>query len=169
MNMQNKPGWLGRRWPTWAFAAVFVGSIIVLALQQMEIRDLRSSLHTLSQGMRVEEVGSGASVARPAAPGTTDDPATRGQRELDRLKETSSRLASEIGQLEKMRADNKTLQSQLASPPVAALTPEETEALAQARERAMRIGCVNNLKQFGLAVKMWELDHGDVFPPDIVS
>lgn len=37
-------------------------------------------------------------------------------------------------------------------------------ALAKAKARAQRINCVSNLKQIGLACRMWSNDHGDKFP-----
>lgn len=37
-------------------------------------------------------------------------------------------------------------------------------ALAKAKARAQRINCVSNLKQVGLAYRMWSQDHGDKFP-----
>ena len=37
-------------------------------------------------------------------------------------------------------------------------------ALSQAKSRAQTISCVNNLKQVGLAFKIWELDHNSQFP-----
>lgn len=45
-------------------------------------------------------------------------------------------------------------------------------ALAKAKARAQRIQCVNNLKQCGLAVRIWEGDNGDKYPmavPNIPS
>jgi hypothetical protein len=40
-------------------------------------------------------------------------------------------------------------------------------AMAQAKQRAQAINCVNNLKQLGLAVKLYALDHNDRFPPAV--
>jgi len=37
-------------------------------------------------------------------------------------------------------------------------------ALAKAKARAQRINCVSNLKQIGLAFRMWSGDHGEKFP-----
>jgi prepilin-type N-terminal cleavage/methylation domain-containing protein len=37
-------------------------------------------------------------------------------------------------------------------------------ALAQSNKRALRIQCINNLKQIGLAFRVWGDDHGDKYP-----
>src|SRR5689334_12973894 len=37
-------------------------------------------------------------------------------------------------------------------------------ALSRAKVRAQRIHCVNNLKQIGLAMKLWADDHGGKYP-----
>jgi prepilin-type N-terminal cleavage/methylation domain-containing protein/prepilin-type processing-associated H-X9-DG protein len=37
-------------------------------------------------------------------------------------------------------------------------------ALAQAKAKAQRIACVNNLRQIGLGLKMWMHDHEDQYP-----
>ena len=37
-------------------------------------------------------------------------------------------------------------------------------ALARAKQRAQAINCVNNLKQVGLAFRIWEGDHDDKYP-----
>ncbi len=37
-------------------------------------------------------------------------------------------------------------------------------ALAKAKQKAQRISCVNNLKQIGIAYKVWANDNGDLFP-----
>ncbi|MCI0533622.1 MAG: DUF4190 domain-containing protein [Verrucomicrobiales bacterium] len=42
-------------------------------------------------------------------------------------------------------------------------------ALAKAKEKAQRIHCVNNMKQIGLAARIWAGNHGDKFPRDFAS
>ena len=42
-------------------------------------------------------------------------------------------------------------------------------ALAAAKRKAQRISCVNNLKEVGLAFKIWEGDNGDKYPMAVTS
>lgn len=51
-----------------------------------------------------------------------------------------------------------------AIPATAVMAAMLLPALAKAKERAQSISCVNNMKQQGLAFRMWALDHGDKFP-----
>ena len=37
-------------------------------------------------------------------------------------------------------------------------------ALAAAKKKAQKINCINNLKQVGLAFRIWEGDNGDKYP-----
>jgi prepilin-type N-terminal cleavage/methylation domain-containing protein len=39
--------------------------------------------------------------------------------------------------------------------------------LAAAKKKSSRIGCVNNLKEIGLAFRIWEGDNGDKYPMEI--
>ncbi len=40
-------------------------------------------------------------------------------------------------------------------------------ALASAKKKAQRINCINNLKQDGLAFRIWEGDNGDKYPMSV--
>jgi hypothetical protein len=40
-------------------------------------------------------------------------------------------------------------------------------ALSQAKGKAQRINCANNLKQIGLAFRTWAIDNGDQFPSNV--
>src|SRR5512135_3633400 len=42
-------------------------------------------------------------------------------------------------------------------------------ALAKAKARAQRINCVSNLKQIGIAFRMYSGDHDSKFPYDVTS
>ena len=47
---------------------------------------------------------------------------------------------------------------------VALLAAVLLPALTRSRHRPSRLNCVSNLKQIGLALRMWSNDHGDKFP-----
>ena len=138
-------------------------------MQQMEIRHLRQAIQDLSRGAAPKPglVPSPTVQTNDAAPRA--DSAARTQQEITRLKELAGQLAAEVTQLEQLRADNVKLRTELAAPPPGLLTPEETEALAKARERAEAIYCVNNLKQVALAMRMWASDNDGLAPPDVLS
>jgi hypothetical protein len=160
--------WLRRWWPALAPAAASLACAAVLTTQRAEIRDLNESIRVLSE-TPANEIGTAtSSSANPSA--TPSGAALREQEQIARLKEQAARLAAEIARLEEMQTENAGLRQQLAAP--AGFRPEELEgldALAKARERAMAIACVNNLKQIGLAARIWANDNHDVSPPDLLS
>jgi hypothetical protein len=93
--------------------------------------------------------------------------------ELDRLRQDEAeraRLKSEIAQLRKqlegrdaLRAENQRFKAGPAAPAAAA------DFFAAAQSRAECVSCVNNLKQIGLAARMWSNDHQGQYPPDFSS
>lgn len=53
--------------------------------------------------------------------------------------------------------------------PVAVVAAVTLPALAKAKGRAQSIACMNNLKQLGLAAKIYATDHNEVYPPDFLA
>jgi hypothetical protein len=156
--------WLRRWWPALVPAGLSLVCVVVLAVQQREIRALQKSINTLSESV-ANAVGN-SPLKRPGK--AIEAPSADHHQEIAQLKETARELTSQIAALEKLRVDNQKLRAELSAPPPG-LSPEETEALTKARERAERIACVNNMKQMGLAVRIWSGDSTDRFPPDVVS
>ena len=137
----------------------------MIITRQLEVRDLRQANAHLAEQCTTLRIAA-AAASRPQDEGVVDA-AVAEEKEIARLKEQAATLTTDVARLEKIQAENETLRKQ----PIAAagLTAEELEAVAQAREKAMSITCVNNLKQIGLAVRMWAMDHKDVFPSDFLS
>jgi hypothetical protein len=136
----------------------------VLTVQQKEIRDLKAALQAAPPAVPAQE-------SRPAAGEQVPNPARDAagssipeEAEIARLKALTDKLTTDVSRLEKIAAENEQLRKQLATGASATLTPEETKALEEARARAMSIQCVNNMKQLGLAARIWAVDHGDTTP-----
>ncbi len=162
-------GWLRRWWPVLAPATVSLACAVGLTLQQMEIRSLRQSIEQLSRGSAPKPGFVPAPTVQTNDAAPQADAAARTQQEVARLKELARQLAAEVAELEQMRTEKTKLRTQVAAPPPGFLTPEETEALAKAKERAESIACANNLKQIGLAMRTWALDNGDMSPPNVLD
>jgi hypothetical protein len=159
-----KPGgWLRRWWPALAPAAVSVACAMVLTAQQGRIRELKANIQALSQAPTTESNQPSNNAAAAL------DASAEIEQEINRLRELAGRLKVEIGQLQQLQTENVKLRAQVAAPPELGLTAEEAESLAKAKEKALSIACINNLKQFGLAVRIWALDNNESNPPNVLS
>lgn len=170
-------GWLRRLWPALAPATAALAGAVVLAFQQMEIRDLQETIRTLSKNLPVAQPTSGAAPnADEVRADASADPAGNEQAEIERLKQLATQLAAEVLALEQVQKGNEALRARLNASPT--LTQDEIDALAKAKEKAMSISCIINLRQFGLAVRQWALDNNEdkdaflppgSYPPDSLS
>lgn len=154
--------WLDSWRLTIATAGLALAALGLAAAQQLELRELRRQVEDLRQ-----QLESRAAPAAAAVPVASDpDLAGRERQDLERLRTEVARLQTEQADAGRLAAQNQRLRDELAALARQAL-PGEFEALREARDRAQRITCVNNIKQLGLAVRLYAVDHKDVFPPDI--
>jgi hypothetical protein len=161
----NRGPWLRRWWPALLPATLSFACAAVIVVQHQEIQQLEQSV----QKLQTESAAASASQNDSPAPNVSSpDSAAAQEQEIARLKEQVSALTAEISGLEKLRMDNQNLRSQLAAPAASGLTADETAGLAAARERAMRFACVNNMKQLGLAARVWAGDNNDFYPSNVV-
>ena len=100
-----------------------------------------------------------------------------------------ARLRNDVGQLRKQAADADAqrgqaareaaqLRTQLADAAqkledkgkdAAAALNMTPEQMVQAKQRAQSLMCLSNLKQIGLAARLYAGDHGKTFPPDLAT
>jgi hypothetical protein len=159
--------WLRRWWPALGPAAATLACAVVITVQQGEIRSLEAQIAALTPapaGTEQDSVDTSHAAATAAAPNTSVQQAE----EVERLGALTVKLQDELTRLQAIQKENAQLKSQLAARTATTLTAEEARALEAASEKASSTRCVNNLKQFGLAVRVWAIDNGNVTPPSIV-
>lgn len=161
-------GWVRRWWPALVPASVSLACAGIVALQQVQIQDVKRTLQALAPAANQTS----SLMAAPTVqnrPGDSVNGSSDQDQELDRLREEAARLRADVGRLEQLQTENTQLRAQLAQPVTPNLSPEDAEAMAKARERAQEIECVNHLKQLGLSVKTWALDNQDTYPQHVLQ
>jgi len=152
--------WL-RRWiPALGFAVWFVGCIIVLGVQSSRVAELKK---------RATVIEATQEIAPRTAAGATDSAAEierlkQDVADVQRLRAEIEQLRNELAELPKLRADNARLRAEMKSAGPAIPKPEE-DFFATQQDRQSRIVCINHIKQFCLAARMWLNDSkGEVMP-----
>lgn len=159
--------WFSRWWPALGPAAVSLACAALLTTQQIQINELQKQ--AAESGQKAAPANTPADLTSKGADSRTAAAATPEQVELQRLRELINKLTTDVSRLEQMLAENQKLRQQLAAASATTLSPDEVQNLEAARAKAMAIQCVNNMKQLGLAVKVWALDNGDMTPPDVLQ
>ncbi len=160
--------WIRRWWPALVPAAISVVCAAVIAAQHMEIQGLKAKIKILSQPTPADVPAPPTSTS-PAPTNSLLDPMVAEQQEIANLKTLIARLRDEAARLEQMAVENAKLRAQLAAPLPATVKAEELGALESAQQTAWRLRCVSNLKNLGLAVRVWAVDNSNSFPPDVPS
>ena len=156
--------WLNQWWPALGAAALSLACGVLLAVQHFEIQELKKSLPKLS---KPRQAIASPTTVEPATENT--EPVSAEQQEIARLGQEAAALSSQIKRLEDLHAQNIKLRAQLAASAAVAVTPQEQEAMAKAREQALARDCVNNLKQLALAARVWALDNEDHVPSNVLQ
>ncbi|HTL16684.1 MAG TPA: hypothetical protein VL793_05570 [Patescibacteria group bacterium] len=162
---RDSGSWLSRWWAALAPTVVTLACAATLTAQRKELQQLQSGTASGLSAVPVVIPGGGATQIAPDAQTASVAPGE----ELARLRNLIAALQADIAKLEQIRAENDKLRAQLSARSAAVFSPDETKAMEDARDRALRIECVNNLKQLGLAVRVWALDHQELAPPDVLS
>ncbi len=85
--------------------------------------------------------------------------AAKDRAELATLRAEAGPLRAAAAELPALRDEARRLQTERAAAAARAGVQEETDPLAETKGRADRIACISNLKQIGLAARMWAGDH----------
>jgi hypothetical protein len=148
-----------RRWfPALAFGAVLLSCALVIAVQA----NLGANLKRRNEALRA----STANLPQLRQQHAAHDKAVAERDELDQLRKDNKelrQLQTEVaglrilpGQIQRLRSENQRLATSLTSPPPAAIN---TTFFEEAQRDSERIQCINNLKQIGLACRVWAGDN----------
>src|SRR5512133_2970139 len=163
----NARSWLARWWPALGPAAVSLACAAVFTVQQLQIQQLKEALQPRPVTPGVEASAAPADSSDSAA--VAASPAGQNQAELERLRALADRLSNEVSRLEQIQTVNDDLRKQLTAASTRAFSPEETQAMEAARQKALAIQCVNNLKQLCLAVRIWQADNDNLTPTQLLQ
>lgn len=161
----EKESFLRRAWPLLWIGGGLLAAAATWVLQQGAIEDLRSRL---AEGTGSVEVPSPA--AKDPAAGASDaasESVRERREEVVQLRTELARLRADEMRFRSLAAENRDLEARFLEQ--AGVAPEDLAAMDAARERAASIRCVNNLKQIGLALRVWATDYADRFPGDFLS
>jgi hypothetical protein len=154
--------WLRRWMPALAFGMLFVSCLVLIGVQSNYLDQLKRESATL--------------LAAASAPIEPSVEASAQRAELEQLRKDYAdllRLRSIVKELRDLPETNQRLRAENERLLVAALaagtaSPDD-RFFDEAQKRAERIACINNLKQFGLAVRVWALDQEGRAPSSVIE
>lgn len=162
---------VGSWWKRWA-PTLFYGGLAATCLAVIGTQERRlESLRSANEALRAQSADLGAlreanaEVARLRDANADLDRLRQDNADIGRLREEIAKLQSASEGLEGLKAENLRLKTLAA----ATIPGSQPDFFAEANDRAMRIVCVNHLKQIGLAAHAWANDHNGNLPPDFAS
>ena len=164
---------LFRRWmPAISFAVIFFSCIVAVGVQTNQILQLKHENETLrASAQNLEQLRrENADYQKLLAAHQELEQLRKDFAELQQLRAEVAKLRAQSGEAEKLRAENQQL---LAANHQSAPSTGNDDLFARfeadARAEAESVYCINNLKQIGLAARIWANDNGGVYPPNWLS
>lgn len=157
-----------RRWfPALAFGLVLLTCALMFAVQS----NWSARLKQQNEALRATAAGLPQLREQHAA----WEQAVAQQQELDGLRtdnEELHQLQAEVARLTSLSAEVTQLREQnrrFSAAPVVSNPSNSASFFDDAQRQAERIQCVNNLKQLGLAMRIWEGDNQDKYPTSLAA
>jgi len=160
-----------RQTPTLLFCAILLAGLIALTIQTLQMFDLRrenASLRAATANLDQLRQDS-AEVERLRAAAQQAERAHKEQEELEKLRAEVDQLRTIASELPALRAESQRLAAERAEAAARAGVVAEVDPFAEAKGRAQRISCISNIKQIGLAARMWANDNKEIMPSDFLS
>lgn len=167
----SEPAPLWRRWmPALSFAVIFLTCLVAIAVQSNVIADLTRQNETLRASAQQLEGLRAENKDLQAVRNESDEleRLKKDAADLAKLREEVARLNAQLQGVDKLRAENQQLQAAISARQAAAGLGDE-DMLRAAKDKAQAVQCMNNLRQIGLAYRLWADDNNNVFPKDFIS
>jgi hypothetical protein len=163
--------WLRRWLPAFGVAVLFLACAVALAVQGRSLGELRAQNDQLRASLPdLEQLRRDASEhERLSAENAELQRLRKDARELQQLREEVARLRAQVQEITRLRAENQQLAAGALSAPRAETDEEFFARVGDPKAEAMSTKCINNLKQIGLAARIWATDNSDTLPPNWLS
>lgn len=167
------PFW--RRWfPAFAFSLFFLACLVVLGVQVNRILQLRRENQALQASLtNLDQLREQRTELQKLASQKEElERLRRDTADLDRLRAEVKSLRERLQELSALQAENQRLRAEWQAKRSQAPGggADEVDPFAEAKAKAMRITCVNYLKQIALAARIWESKQGgDLLPDDFLT
>jgi hypothetical protein len=163
------PMW--KRWfPALSFAVLFLGCLIGLAIQTSQMVELRKQNETLAAStVQLEHLrNENAELQRLRAGAQGVAKSQRETEELAKLRAEVEQLRASSSELNRLRAENQRLQAERAAAVAnGGVVAPQDDPFAAMKTKAESTACINNLKQIGLAARIWAHGHNtNTLPTD---
>jgi hypothetical protein len=156
-----------RRWfPALTFSAFMLACFVVIGVQTNHISVLKQQNEALRAQTRNLDALRQANleVQRLRDDNSNLARLQKDKVELESLGGEIARLQTQAAGLDQLRVDHQKLAAASRAAPGA-----PNDFFADAKAKAERISCVNNLKQVGLAIRIWANDNDGHCPPSFMS
>lgn len=157
-----------RRWlPALAFSVLILSCVVMIGVQANWGADLKRENKTLQAATANLAQLREQHAAFEKAAAQQDELAElqKDNQELHALQAEVAQLRDLPAQIQRLQNENKRLAATLAAPAPAG----GANFFDEAQQQAERIQCVNNLKQIGLAMRIWASDNGDKYTTSLVA
>ncbi len=170
LTWSSPPSWTRRWLPALSFAALFLTCLVVFAVQSTLLTELRRQNTNLrAQTQNLESLRhENVEIQRLRNEIQELDRLKKDNLELQRLSNEVAQLSVQLQGLQNIRAENQRLRA--ANPVLrGAIGANPNDASDADTAKAESIRCRNNMKQIGLAFRIWANDNNNVFPKDFIS
>lgn len=170
-SVSTAPLW--RRWfPALSFGLLFLGCLIVLGVQTFQVLDLRRERDGLQVAtVKLEELRhENLELQRLRSALQDNERLRRDGDELAKLRAEVAELRAQAQEFTRLRAENQHLRTEHDAMLMQAGVAPADDPFTKAKEKALATGCINNLKQIGLAARIWANEHKtNLLPVDWIT